>query len=1005
MTKKGVRIYSSKHFRSSKGVGRRRKKARNLLKKGKGRRYFSGEKFEKFMWVSLGILGVCVLVGSIAFLFYLQRITKQLPSVENPFDKEASSTIYDRNGVVLYKVSQENLERDLLKPDEYVPEALKWAFLSAEDEQFYNHQGVDFSAILRCVVLRFVSDTTCGGSTITQQVIINTVIDREYSYTRKIKDIILALQLERLYEKDEILNIYLNVVPQGSHIKGIKRGADFYFGKSLEELSYAEMAVIAAVVQNPTRLSPTVGSDVESNIARLEHRTDYLLDQMIENMDKINARIRDANEANKAEDGFIEEKEIKLEDLKKAKEEVRNLEYKPPLFDIKAPHFVFYVRKLLTERPYNNGVAFEDGEIEVGGYNIYTTLDYGLQEVAEEFVGSSEPKHAGFYRDKYQAHNSALMTMRPETGEILTMVGSKCYKDNEYIPNCSELDEEEGDLFDSNVNVLDTLQSPGSTNKALGYYLAFKEGLVSPGSYIPDVPISIGSYKPKNWNGKFNGRYTVREAFAQSINIPALFLIQRYGINTYLDTAREWGYTTYTNPSGYGQSVVLGGGDIKAIEHAQAFGIFANGGSFVEHEVISKITDIDGNIIYQHEPEKIEIADPQAVYMVNNVLNPRYTASSPVKSIRGRDVAGKTGTSEDSKDTWFSMWSPEFVTIGWMGNNDNTSMSRGAFGSTSVEPWVGAYMKALENEFPTTPFTRPSGIVSSCSGESEEACDSSDIAIAGKVPPSYLKRKTVQVCVDQPDRLAREIDIATDNTVSKTFTYLESVVPTWQGFVDEFYNRSDVGEGGVPTEECDIDRGASIKDRGIIYSPKPGLSYKNTLPVNVKALEFGSDKVKEMRFSLDGRTIGSTKANVYEGNLNISSTREGSVEFRLDITYTNNKKYSSSVRIYVGNENPGKIGLAASSTSTRENRPVLLTASYNSSNSRSDLNSVSVYEVNKLTGSTQSVGTMRKTSSNKFEFNWVTSRVGTYEIYVVGRYDNQTVSSSPVSINVTRDQS
>ncbi len=1008
--KRNFKIWSSAHSKAREsiwsGYSRAKKTAssgryigKTLVNKAGGK-----EKVEKYVWNVVGMLVVVGMVFTIGFLFWLKKLTNELPDIQNPVGQVSSSKIYDKNGTLLYSVNPQQFSRELIRPNEFIPEALKWSFLAAEDEDFYNHSGVDLTAILRCVVYKILRGPTCGGSTLTQQVVVNTKITREYSYVRKIKDIILALQMERMYSKDEIMNFYLNVVPEGGGNLGVKTGAKLYFGKEIKDLEIPEMIVLAAVVQSPSRISPTIGSDLVANRERLYVRADYILGQMIDNLERINDRIRLVNESHKDTIGYQPQSELTVEQLEKAKEQVRQLEYRKPVVTIKAPHFVWYVRQLLQERAYNNGKVFTASEIETGGLNIYTTLDYSLQEIAEKFVSSADEGNAGWYRNKYQARNSALMTMDPQTGGILTMVGSKCYQDNEYIQNCGQLDIDEGGQFDPDVNVLDTLQSPGSTNKAIAYYLGFHEGIISTASTLPDLPIkSIPNYYPKNWDGNFWGYTDVRTALAKSRNIPALFLVDALGIQKYVDTARQFGYTTYGNADGYGPSIVLGGADVKPIEHAQAFSIFANGGNFVLHEAIAKITDIDGNLIYQHTPEKVSVADPAAIYLVNNVLNPRVSGGlSPVRSITDRDVAGKTGTSESNRDTWFVLWSPEFVSLGWMGNNDNTRMSSQSFGSTSVVPWVENYQKTINAAFPNkTAFSRPGGIVTTsgrCPNGLEE-CDSPEIgmAVAGKVPPIYLQKKKILVCLDQQDKLAREIDSSAGFAFEKEFTYLQSPSGRLQKDVDAYFATK---EGSLPTEQCDIIRNTDPEEPDVtIFSPQPGFSYSGQLPIDVRAFVLEGE-ITKMTFELGGEKIAQVEnEQTLQRAVDIGDIRAGLAVFEITIVTSRGNKATKSFPVFIGNsEKSGSLLLQKSSEQIDINSPVVFSANYDGNK---EVEYMELYQVYVPTNVTYFAGDMVRLSSDKYEYSWISPfGSGSYKLYAVAHGPNFTLSSNVLEIQV-----
>ncbi len=731
--------------------------------------------------------GFVLLFFTIVFvLWYVQKISRDLPSPDAPFGlKNSASVIYDRNGVQLYKVYG-NENRDPLElPSEdalitdVVPEEVVWAFLAAEDVDFFKHPGFDITSIINCGLKNLSGRAMCGGSTITQQLVKQTVLSSERRLERKVKELILALQVERKYTKDQILAMYLTVVPMGSNVYGVNTGARFYFGKDLKDLTIAEAAILASIPQNPSFYSPTLSIDPENAGPALKTRQNYVLDQMLKYKDKINKAVGD--------DEFITEEVI---------EQARNEEihYVEPRIDIKAPHFVFYVQKLLQERGYNNGKPFTLADLETSGLKITTTVDYELQKQAEDIVKN---KGVGVYGARYGAKNAALITLRPSTGEILAYVGSKDFNAKK-----------EGDDFDPQVDILSSLQQPGSSAKPLTYYETFNQGIFAPGSQVPDIPIQIGNYRPKNSDGRFNGMATVRQHLVNSRNIPAVIALETIGVSKYVENAKSFGYTTFSDPSHYGPSITLGAADVKPVEHAQAFSVFANGGDFVQHEAILKIEDRYGNVIYEHKPERKQVANPQAVFLVNDVLMGVPKANPNAFRGDGRQVAAKTGTSENSMDTWYVMYSPEFVTIGWLGNNKNRPMRRGAFGSTSVKPWVQEYMSTIMGYFPEKrAFVRPGGISYSqiCSGEGEErvCIDGNDLTIEGKMPPTYLIKKKFLVCDDQPDHLAREIDINTGHAVEMEFTSYQMPVESLQKYVDEYL----AGKGqAFPVDECTIER-------------------------------------------------------------------------------------------------------------------------------------------------------------------------------------------------------
>ncbi|MBN1331641.1 penicillin-binding protein [Candidatus Dojkabacteria bacterium] len=820
------------------------------------------EKIKKIAYTALGAFVIASFVSIVLVLWYVQQISKDLPSPDEPFgSKNSASVIYDRNGEQLYKVYG-NENRDPLelpedgKITDVVTNEMVWAVLAAEDIDFYQHPGFDVTSTTKCAFKNAAGTSGCGGSTITQQLVKQTVLTNEKKIERKVKELILALQVERKYSKDQILAMYMTVAPMGSNVYGVNTGARFYFGKDLDELTLAETAVLASLPQNPSVLSPTLSTDPEGSKEKLDTRKNYVLDQMLKYKNKINREVGD--------DQFITEEKI---------EEARNQElvYIEPRIDIKAPHFVFYVQKLLQERGYNDGVPFTLADLETSGLKIYTTMDYELQKSAEKQVLE---KGVGKYGAQYGSKNAGMTVVRPSTGEVLVYVGSKDY-----------FAEKEGKLFDPKVDLLTSLQQPGSSAKPITYYNAFNTAVAAPGTQLMDIPIEIGNYKPKNSDGSFSGIHSARYHLVHSKNIPAIELLMATGVAQYIDTAKTFGYTTFGEPSNYGPAITLGAADVKPIEHAEAFGVFANGGDHVQHEVIMKIEDKNGKVIYEADPQKERVADERAIYLVNDVLK-----GVPVDGINnfkgdGRQVAAKTGTSESQIDTWYALYSPDFVAIGYLGNNDNTPMRSGAFGSTSVKPWVQEYMSSILAYFPEkTAFSRPGGITQKqiCQEISgSKVCEGeSDLMIEGKEPPVYIARKNFTVCDDQQDRLAREIDISTGHSMEKTFTKYLMPAEELQEWADRYLS----GKGMIfPTEQCTVDRSPNEgKPWAVVSSPTTGGTYTGNMSVSFTAYTTAGI-VSKVEIYIDSTKYAETTTLPYSGTLDISGLSAGTHTLRLKV--------------------------------------------------------------------------------------------------------------------------
>ncbi len=668
----------------------KRKKRKNSLKKFLQKKTSIDGKRRAILIVTIILLSI-LFFAFIYGLTYLQNISTALPSPDKPFGaKDTSTELYDRSGKLLYRVFDDE-DRDPVDITQ-IPPLLIWSFLAAEDIKFYEHQGIDIEAIGRCTV-RFVQTNaiTCGGSTITQQLIRKTTLSDDISLERNLKEMILAMRIEKLRTKNEILEMYLTIVPGGSNIYGITRAADFYFDKSPQELTLAEMAILASIPQNPSVLSPTKSTNPGISMKLLTERKEYVLRQLESNSEYINSKYSELSNTSQIilTDKMIEEA---------LQEEIR---YSDPTFRINAPHFVFYVLDQLQKGPYKEGQPFTLEEIETQGYKIFTTLDLDMQNTAQLAVQNAVET----YGKEYGAENAGLITINPKTGEILTMVGSYNYFGNATPENCTV-----GATckFEPQVNVVDTLQAYGSTLKPLIYYQSFMDGTLTPETKILDAPVKIGNYIPKNYDGKFSGINTAREMLVNSRNIPAILLLDKIGVKNFIALMSEWGYTTMNNPNGYGLSLAVGGGEIKLLEHAQAYGVFANNGVLTQNVSISKIVDKSGQVIYSSQVQSETVADPRGIFLVNDILN--ATNSGPGYSFDGRDVSGKTGTSEDQKETLYIAYSPEFVVAGILVNNDNSTMKYGATGFTSVRPWVGEYLKEIGNSFPPTSFPIPLGL-------------------------------------------------------------------------------------------------------------------------------------------------------------------------------------------------------------------------------------------------------------------------------------------------------
>lgn len=612
-------------------------------------------------------------IFSLLFLFSLIFIyyAKDLPRPEKFTERELiqSTKIYDRTGkVLLYEIFGEE-RRSWVSLDK-IPDHLKKAVILAEDKNFYSHFGLDFKAMARSVLSNLkIGRLLYGGSTIPQQLVRSTFLSNEKTMERKIKEIVLSLELDRRYSKDQILEWYLNQVPFGQNAYGVEAASQVYFSKSVSDLSLAEAATLAALIKAPSLLSPYGEKKDE-----LLLRKDYILDKMAEN-------------------GIISK-----EEAKRAKNEKINFSDRKT--KILAPHFTLWVKESL-ERIYGQRYLKE------GGLKVYTTLDWELQKLAEEVLVEGVEKNK-----KYGAQNAALVALDPRNGEILALVGSAIKSENwpgkAYPEGCQP---GKNCLFDPEFNAAigEPGRQPGSAFKPFVYAAAFKKGYDDK-TQVSDEPTNFGvwggkEYIPKNYDLKFRGKVTLRDGLAQSLNVPSikvLYLIGseekfetleindfkgkeetlREGLKKAIETAEELGITTLNKPiSFYGPSIVLGGGEVKLLEMTSAYGVFATNGMRVPVSAISKIEDSRGNLIFENQKKAKRVLESDVAKLINSILSDNK-ARSPMFGLRsplyfeGYDVAVKTGSTQNFKDAWTIGYTP-FLSVGvWVGNNDGTPIKK-----------------------------------------------------------------------------------------------------------------------------------------------------------------------------------------------------------------------------------------------------------------------------------------------------------------------------------------
>ncbi len=623
----------------------------------------------KFKYFSLGVIFSLIFVFlPLLFIAFLHELPN--PNLLRLGQYPQATKIYDRNGKLLYQIYA--TENRTAIPLSSIPQSLRNATIAIEDKNFYSNSGFDLLAIIRAAIADASGNSFQGGSTITQQLIKSTLLTPQPTLQRKIKEIVLSIWANSIYKKDEILEMYLNQVPYGGTSWGVEAASQVYFGKKASDLDLAQSAFLAGLPQAPSVYSPYGETP---NLWKNRQRE--VLTQML-NL------------------GFIRKAE-------KEPAEKEELFFNPPQIPLFAPHFVMYVKDLLVQR---YGLA----AVEKGGLNVKTSLDLQLQEQTQDIVKEE------VQNDNYlNLTNGAALITNPKNGDILAMVGSWDYADPQ----------------GGNVNATLALRQPGSSIKVVTYAAALANGF-TPATFLDDSPITFNnpgsaSYTPVNYDGKFHGSVSLRKAFANSFNIPAVKTLNKIGVPVMIDLGKKMGITTWNDPSSYGLSITLGGADIKMLDMAGVYGVLANAGKRVDINSILKITDPLGNILEEKgKAKETQAIDPGIAFIISDILadntarSEEFGINSPLL-IPNHVVSVKTGTSDDKRDNWTFGYTPSYVVAVWVGNNDNSPMSPTlASGITGAAPIWNRIMTNLLLNSKDENFAMPYDVVSKpCIGRIE----------------------------------------------------------------------------------------------------------------------------------------------------------------------------------------------------------------------------------------------------------------------------------------------
>jgi len=800
-----------------------------------------------FPWKTARLL--ILIAGGVALLFIIgvfAYFAKDLPSPGKISSRVVveSTKIYDRTGdKLLYDIHGE--EKRTVIPLAEIPDVVKYATIALEDQDFYEHHGIKFTSIARAAIKNLLDrGVQQGGSTITQQFIKNSVLSPERTFTRKIKEVILSLELEQKFSKDEILEMYLNEIPYGSNAYGVEAAAQTFFGKHARELSLDEATLLASLPKAPTYYSP-YGSRPEE----LKARQEFALEKM-------------------AAFGYISfDQSAQATSVDVMGKVMPNRE------NIYAPHFVISVREYLEEK-------YGRDAVEKGGLKVYTTLDWQKQEVAERVVKEGADKNLKSWR----AENAALVAIDPKMGQVLAMVGSKDFFDT---------------TIDGQVNVAIRDRQPGSSFKPYVYLTAFSKGY-TPDTILFDVETEFDTddgkeYKPQNYDGKFRGPLKMKEALAMSLNIPAVKTLYLAGMSDAITMAKRMGITGLNHPDRYGLSLVLGGGEVRLLDHTAGFATLATGGVRHTPALILRVEDAEGATLEEFvQTEGERVVEEKYVAALDHILSTNayresvFGKNNPLR-FDDRPVAAKTGTTNEFRDGWTMGYTPS-ITVGvWAGNNDNRPMMPGADGVNVAAPIWRAFLDAVLPTYAVESFPHyekegvGKDILDGKIDEREElrVCEipgkNDAYCIANKYCPdnelkkrSYVAAHTILWYVKKDAPRGETPKDPSDDPQFKN----------WEKGVQKWYEKEkDYSTDAPPDEECKEDDFEKYKPSVTLSAPDTASTQDISLSASVDA-PYGVDKVT---FRVDGGTVAERSGAPYNVTYTIPLSKNGGA---LDVQVT-----------------------------------------------------------------------------------------------------------------------
>lgn len=815
---------------------------------------------KRFSWKAFWYWGSRIAIGFGIFIVLLFAwYAKDLPTPGKIKHREsaAATQIFDRNGRQLYAFHGD-VKRIPVKEEE-LPKVMQEATITAEDRNFYHHIGIDIKGMARAAYnVIFKHQSLQSGSTITQQYVKNALLDPKQTFTRKIKEIILSIEIEVMYSKDQIMTMYLNEIPYGNNSYGVEAAANTFFDKHAKDLTLAEAATIAALPKAPTFYSP-YGTHPDRRLARVN----YILDSM------------------------ADLKYITRDEANQAKTEAKNLKFAEPKEYIVAPHFVMYVKEQLVAK-------YGETMVNEGGLKVTTTLDWDKQEKAQNAIQEGA---AGRF-DNINASNAAMVAIDPKKGELLAMVGSVDFFNKD---------------IDGQVNVADSQRQPGSSFKPVVYATLFKDSNYNPGKILWDVPTDFNGYKPRNYDSTTHGPISIRQALSGSLNIPAVKALYLAGLNNSLKTAHDMGITTLNDPGRYGLALVLGGGEVKLTDLTTAYGVFANSGNLSPTTSILKVEDGKGKVLEEHKDESKQVLDPQIAYQISNILSDHdaraYVFGNSALDFYDRQVAVKTGTTSEYRDAWTIGYTPQLVAGVWVGNNDNTPMAAGAAGAMAAAPIWHKFMASALADAPQEPFIRPAGIQ-----------DITVDKLSNKLPTDHSPDKITDIFASWQTpkgkddiHVTLQIDKATGKlatatcpsayTKSQTFTNLHSEVPdnpNWENPVKEVAAQFGIDTNYPPAQtactQTSPENDGNSKVSVTITSPSNEENVSSSF--NIAANVSSKNGLKKVEFYVDDSLIETDKESPYAAKT--KKLEDGTHKVTVTATDRSGNTSTQSINVTIG---------------------------------------------------------------------------------------------------------